>query len=63
MNAGRVMQFLWTLAFWWFVLSVFVLPVVFTYWRHNEKRRAAETEKTLESLGYDTSGAHYEDAL
>jgi hypothetical protein len=61
-NGGQLIGFVWDLCVWFFVLSVLVLPVVMTYWRHNEKKRAEQTEKTLQSLGFDTSGEHIYDA-
>lgn len=63
MNAGRVLEFLWMLAFWAFVVGVFVIPVAMSYWRHNERLRAEQTEETLESLGFDTSHQYEQDAL
>jgi hypothetical protein len=63
MNGGQILGALWMLAFWFFIVSVFVLPVVFSYWRHNERLRAEQTEKTLESLGYDTTHRFEQDAL
>lgn len=62
MNAGRVLEFLYLLAFWFFIISVFVLPVAFAYWRRNEQLRAEATEEALESLGFDTSHLHEQDA-
>lgn len=63
MNPGKVAEFLWMLAFWVFIISVFVFPVTLSYWRHNERLRAEQTEKTLESLGFDTSHQHEQDAM
>lgn len=60
---GRVLEFLYLLAFWFFILSVFVFPVVFAYWRHNERKRADATEDTLQSLGFDHSHAYEQDAM
>lgn len=62
MNPGQIVGFVWTLLVWFFIVSVFVFPITLSYWRHNERLRAEQTEKTLESLGYDTSGNYIYDA-
>lgn len=59
---GRVVEFLWMLTFWFFVISVFLFPISLAYWHHNEKQRAKDTEETLKTLGFDTSGEHIYDA-
>lgn len=59
---GRALEFLWMLAFWFFIVGVFLVPLAMSYWRHNEKQRAEQTEKTLESLGFDTTNSHIWDA-
>lgn len=59
---GRIAEFLWLLAFIFFILSVFIFPITFAYWRANERKRAEDTEKALQSLGFDTSNSHIYDA-
>jgi hypothetical protein len=63
MNAGQVAGFLWDLAAWFFILSLVVLPLSYAAWRKREARRAAGTEETLQSLGFDTSHQHEMDAM
>lgn len=63
MNGGQIVGFIWTLLVWFFLVSVFVFPITLSYWRHNERLRAEQTEKTLESLGYDTTHEHEMDAM
>lgn len=60
---GHIAGFLWMLTFWVFILSVFVLPIVNAYWRAREKADAAETERVLGTLGFDTSHMHDQDAV
>jgi len=59
----KALAFLQAVAFWFVVISLLAVPVVMAYWRHNERLRAEQTEKTLESLGYDTSHEHEQDAM
>lgn len=63
MNAGQIVGFVWTFLVWFFLVSVFVFPITLSYWRHNERLRAEQTEKTLESLGYDTTHRFEQDAM
>lgn len=53
----------WTAAVWWFLLSVFVFPVLYVRWKKREKRDAAETDRTLRLLKSDTTHLHEMDAL
>lgn len=63
MNPGQVVGFLWDLAVWFFILSVFVLPIVMNAWRRREKADAKRTEETLKATRFDRSGLHEMDAL
>lgn len=62
MNAGQILGFLWTVAALFFLISFVALPVLLAYWRKRERRRAAQTEATLKSLGFDRSNTHIWDA-
>lgn len=62
MNAGRLLEFAYFVAFWFFIVSVFLFPVSLQYWKAREKRRAEETEAALKSLGFDRSNNHIYDA-
>lgn len=62
MNAGQIAGFIWDLAAWFFILSLVVLPLSYAAWKKREARRAAETEETLQSLGFDTTNSHIWDA-
>lgn len=62
MNAGQIAGALWTLAAWFLILSFVVLPLSIAAWKRREKKRAADTEETLQTLGFDTSGEHIYDA-
>jgi hypothetical protein len=63
MNIGRVLEFAWTLCVWFFLVFWLVVPIALAYWRHNERLRAEQTEKTLDSLGFDTSHQYEQDAM
>lgn len=63
LNLGRVLEFAYFVAFLFFILSVFVFPISLAYWRAREKQRAAETEATLKSLGFDHTHRFEQDAL
>lgn len=63
MNAGQIAGLLWTVAFWFIVVSFLVVPVLFAYWRNHEKRDAERTEEILKATRFDRSGAHEMDAL
>jgi hypothetical protein len=60
---GRIIQFAWTLAAAYFLLSFFVLPVLLVRWRRRERADAAETTKRLRLLKTDITHAHEMDAL
>lgn len=61
--AGQIAGFLWTVAALFFLFCVFVLPVVFAYWRAREKADAARTREVLDGLLHDHSHAYEQDAL
>lgn len=63
MNVGRVLEFLYFVAFSFFILSVFAFPICFAYWRKREREDAAKTEETLRRLGFDHSHRFEQDAL
>lgn len=63
MNPGQIIGFLWTVAALFFLVSVFVFPISFAYWRKREKADAAETDRVLKGLLHDTSHAYEQDAL
>jgi len=60
---GHLLAYLFDVAFWFFVISVFVLPVVMSYWRAREKRDAERTAQILDSLLHDTTHQYEQDAL
>lgn len=60
---GRVLEFVWFVAFLWFVISVFAAPILHTYWKARERRDAAATEQALKQCKADTTHAHEQDAL
>jgi hypothetical protein len=62
-NAGKFVGFAWTLVAAYFLLSLFVFPVLLVRWRRRERADAAETTRTLRLLKTDTSHAHEMDAL
>lgn len=62
MNPGQILSFLWTAAALFFLISFVALPISLAMWRKREKRRAADTEATLKTLGFDRSNAHIWDA-
>lgn len=60
---GQLASFLWTTAAVFFLISWFAAPVLLAYWKAREKRRAADTEDALKSLGFDHSHRWEQDAL
>lgn len=48
---GHLLTYLFVLSFWTFMVGYFLVPITLAYWRHSERLRAEQTEKTLESLG------------
>jgi hypothetical protein len=53
----------WNVVAIWFLLSVFVFPVLYVRWKKREKWDAAETVRTLRLLKSDTTHLHEMDAL
>jgi tellurite resistance protein TehA-like permease len=47
---------------WLFLLAV-VATIALRAWRHREAEDAAETQQVMDSLGYDRSHAHEQDAV
>jgi hypothetical protein len=62
-NAGQIIGALWTLTFWFLLISFFVLPVIFSYWRAREKAEQAATDATLKKLLHDQTHQFEQDAL
>lgn len=60
---GRIAEFLWMVAFWAFLLLAFIVPIALSYWRAREKAAAAETQRVLETLGFDTTHDHEQDVV
>jgi hypothetical protein len=52
----------WNVAAIWFLLSLFVFPVLYARWRRRERADAAETTRVLRLLKTDTSIDHRWDA-
>lgn len=63
MNAGKALALLWDLCFWFFVISVLVLPVLMAKWRAREKAEQAATDATLKKLLHDQTHQFEQDAL
>lgn len=63
MNPGQIVGFVWTLLVWFFIVSVFVFPITLSYWRHNERLRAEQTEAELKRCKADTTHRFEQDAL
>jgi len=61
MNPGQIVGFLWTVAAAFFLLSMFVFPVLYVRWKAREKRDAAATEQALQRCKADTSNLHIYD--
>jgi cbb3-type cytochrome oxidase subunit 3 len=59
---GQIVGFLWTVAAIFFLISFFVGPVLFAYWRAREKADAAATKEVMDSLKSDTTNAYIWDA-
>lgn len=62
MNPGKIAAVLYDAAFWFFVISVLVLPVVNARWRQRERDDAKKTKKILDSLLHDTTHRYEQDA-
>ena len=63
MNPGQLLGFAWVVACWFFLLAVFVLPVVNAYWRASERRDAKQTKAVMDSLLHDHSHQYEQDAM
>jgi hypothetical protein len=53
----------WTVAAAWFLLSVFVFPVLYVRWKSHELRDVAATEAALKRCKSDTTHLHEMDAM
>lgn len=60
---GHLLAYLFDAAFWFFVISVFVAPVLLVRWKAREKADAAETDRVLKGLLHDQSHRWEQDAL
>lgn len=60
---GHAAAYAFDVAAWFFIISFVVLPVLLAMWRKREKQRAADTEATLKSLGFDHTHRFEQDAL
>lgn len=63
MNGGQIVGFVWVVAVWFFLVSVFLFPISLSMWRARERQRAEETEKVLKTIGFNTSHQYEQDAL
>jgi hypothetical protein len=57
LTQGHIANAVW-FAFCWLFLSVVVGSALLGQWRRREREEAAETERVLESLKYDTTHVH-----
>lgn len=60
---GHALAYAWDVAFWFFLISFFVLPVIFSYWRARERAEQAATDATLKKLLHDQTHQFEQDAL
>lgn len=63
MNPGQIAGFLWTVAVWFFLVSVFAFPIAYARWRRTEREDAARTEEVLGTLLHDHTHLYEQDAL
>jgi cbb3-type cytochrome oxidase subunit 3 len=63
MNLGQIVGFAWTVAALFFLISFFVFPILYAYWRAREKADAEETARVLNGLLHDTTHAYEQDAI
>lgn len=59
---GHILAYLFDAAFFFFVLSVLVVPVLLARWHAREKEDAEETAEVLDSLLSDTTHRYEQDA-
>jgi hypothetical protein len=59
---GHLLAYLYIAAFWFLLLSFFILPLAFSYWRHREKAEQSATEAALKRCKADTTNDHIWDA-
>lgn len=55
---GHALALLWDVCFWFFVVSVLVLPVVMAKWRARERADQKATDEQLERCKADTTNDH-----